>query len=176
VKTLINAEKSLIMSLLLAFPPFFPPFSSPRLSLSLSVSFLTLFSPRLPHSPVSRLFRDANYVKYSHETRMPPQDHGLAAMPVDDSLNYSRRFPLRFHLRGFISLAVVRGGTRSARIEAQVRLFAKYIVKLDNLDVGIARSCDGFANDTRFRETRYIPPSIFRETARGLNKNDGILV
>jgi len=52
-------------------------------------------------------FRDANYVKYSHDTRMLLQDHGLTVVPVDDSLNCSQRFPLRFQLRDFASFAVV---------------------------------------------------------------------
>jgi len=61
-------------------------------------------------------FRDANYVKYSHDTRMLLQDHGLTVVPVDDSLNCSQRFPLRFQLRDFASFAVVVQDEISKRI------------------------------------------------------------
>lgn len=107
MKTLITTEKSLIMLPLAS--PFFPRDSDSVWRFPLSFFLYVSPSrsiPRLTRPSVSRLFRDANYVKYSHDTRMLLQDHGLTVVPVDDSLNYSQRFPLRFHLRGFASLAV----------------------------------------------------------------------
>lgn len=97
MKTLITAEKSLIMSLPLASPFF-----------SYVASFLSSFPSSSRRSTFTTtslclslaFFRDANHVKYSHDTRMLLQDHGLMVVPVDDSLNYSQRFPLCFHLRG----------------------------------------------------------------------------
>lgn len=76
--SLLFSPKRLAASVWL--PLFFPPLSSLRLRNVFSCLSLAFF-------------RDANYVKYSHDTRMPLQDHGLTVVPVDDSLNYSQRLP-----------------------------------------------------------------------------------
>lgn len=97
VKTLSIAEKSLIMSL----PPL--PFF-----LSAGILFSPLHPPSTPSPSVSRLHSSAMLTMWSTPTtRMLLQDHGLTVVPVDDSLNYSQRFPLRFHLPGITSLCCV---------------------------------------------------------------------
>jgi len=102
VKTLITSEKSLIMSLPLSSPFFlrssvsiwFPPFPS---------------SP--PHLSVFRLHSSAMLTMWStpttQECRFKITDLCMV-VPVDDSLNYSQRFPLCFHLHDFASLVAVQ--------------------------------------------------------------------
>lgn len=93
VKTPIITEKSLIMSLVYSFSSFL--FLFFFFFIPLSVKFLPLFAPFLPRPPfpsfspfisfffqafsftVVAFFRDVNYAKDSHDSRMPPQDHGL---------------------------------------------------------------------------------------------------
>lgn len=122
VKTLSTTEKSLIMSLPLASPFFF-----------YATSFLPASILSFPLHPASiasfclslAFFRDANYVKYSHDIRMLPQDHGLTVVPVDDSLNYSQRFPLRFHLRGFTSLRYYSRWNIKVRLPTYIQLLPR---------------------------------------------------
>lgn len=94
VKTPIITEKSLIMSLVYSFSSFLFLFFF-FFFIPLSVKFLPLFAPFLPRPPfpsfspfisfffqafsftVVAFFRDVNYAKDSHDSRMPPQDHGL---------------------------------------------------------------------------------------------------
>lgn len=119
VKTLSIAEKSLIMSL----PPL-PFFSTPFLPAG--ILFFPLHPTSTPSPSVSRLHSSAMLTMWSTPTtRMLLQDHGLTVVPVDDSLNYSQRFPLCFHLPGITSLRCVIQDEISKCVYLRIQLLAK---------------------------------------------------
>lgn len=93
-----------IINYVVAASPFF---STPFLPAG--ILFSPLHPPSTPSPSVSRLHSSAMLTMWSTPTtRMLLQDHGLTVVPVDDSLNYSQRFPLRFHLPGITSLCVIQ--------------------------------------------------------------------
>lgn len=82
---LIITEKTLIMSLPLASP--FSLFCvRDYVSLSDLLSLLPLFSLLHISSVLLAFFRDANYVKYSHDIRMPLKIMDLPVVSVDSIL------------------------------------------------------------------------------------------
>lgn len=110
-----------IINYVVAASPFF---STPFLPAG--ILFFSLHPTSTPSPSVSRLHSSAMLTMWSTPTtRMLLQDHGLTVVPVDDSLNYSQRFPLRFHLPGITSLRCVIQDEISKCVYLRIQLLAK---------------------------------------------------